>query len=131
MSLGDTKVRSDPTLKKWYKKINKRFFDNQLSNNVCIRWANEDDEEEEERCEEKYFGWADHSKDDRHDYVVVLSRIKITSLSLKLHVIAHEMCHVATDIRDNHGPAFEKWRQYISDRGIFKKGALAKGVTIF
>lgn len=124
-------MRSDPTLKRWYKTINKRFFDNKLTNNTCVRWANEADDEEEERCEEKYFGWADHSEETPHKYVIVLSKIKITSLSLKLHVIAHEMCHVATDIRDDHGPAFEKWRQYIADRGVFRKGAVAKNVTLF
>lgn len=131
MSLGEAKVKSDPTLKKWYRTINKKFFDNQLTNNVCIRWANEDDNDEEERCEEKYFGWADHSDDGRHEYVIVLSTIKINSLSAKLLCIAHEMCHIATDCKDDHGPAFDKWVQQISGKGIFRKHALVKNLTIF
>jgi hypothetical protein len=124
-------MRSDPTLKKWYRLINKKFFDGQLTNSVCVRWANEDDDDEEEKCEEKCFGWADKADDSRHEYVIVLSRVKINSLSVKLLTLAHEMCHIATGVRDDHGPAFEYWREHIGDRGIFKKGALVKGLTIF
>ncbi len=124
-------MRSDPRLKRWYRIINKKYFDNQLTNNVCVRWSNENDNEEEERCEEKYFGWADKALDGRHEYVIVLSKVKINSKSTKLLTLAHEMCHIATGLKDDHGDAFEQWRQYISDRGIFRKGALIKGLTIF
>ena len=121
-------MRSDPTLKKWYKKINKRFFDNKLTDNVCVRWANE---KEAEYYEEKYFGWMNVAEDGYHEWVIILSRSKAGTPSIKLLTLAHEMCHVATKMKDDHGPAFEQWREYIADRGIFKKGALVKGLTIF
>ena len=125
-------MRSDPTLKRWYKKINKRFFDNQLTNNVCVRWANEEDDGEQGvNCEDKFFGWADKANDNYHDYVIVLSRKMCKPVSTRLLTLSHEMCHVASDLKDNHGPVFEQWRNYIGDRGIFKKGALVRGLTIF
>jgi hypothetical protein len=124
-------MRSDKTLKRWYRIINKRFFSNQLTNNVCVRWANEEDIDEDSRCEEKYFGWAGESRDGFHKYEIILSRKKVNSKSAKLLTLAHEMVHIATEFRDDHGAVFEQWRQVIADKGIFKKGALVKGLTIF
>ena len=132
-------MRSDRTLLKWFRKINKRFFDGQLPDNVCVRWANEE-EEAELKWEEKYFGWmgwvgdGEKKYDGYHDWEIVLSKVHNPPrkrMTGKLATLAHEMCHVATKNRDDHGPAFEKWRQYISDRGIFKKHALMRNYTIF
>ncbi len=137
-------MRSDPTLKKWYNLINRKFFDNYLPCDTCVRWSNEYDEE---RCDEKYHGWANlmsdadpenegnsiHGKatDTKVRFLIVISKTLRKSQCTKLHTLAHEMCHVATGLKDEHGPAFEHWRQYIADRGIFKKGALLKRLTIF
>lgn len=136
-------MRSDRTLLKWYRKINRRFFDGECSDRVCVRWASED-EEKEVKWEERYFGWADwvgegqKSYDGCHDWEIILSRANLTkvnhvhaSMSSKLATLAHEMIHVATKNRDDHGPAFERWRVHISERGIFKKHALVKDLTIF
>lgn len=124
-------MRSDPTLRKWYRKINLRFFSNQLPDEVCVRWADEHEEAEDANWEHRYFGAADLAHDGRHSYVIIMSRKKNTSRSLKLATLAHEMCHIATELKDDHGPAFERWRQYIGDRGIFKKHAVYKGLTLF
>lgn len=123
-------MRSNRALLRWYKIINKRFFNNQLTNNVCVRYA-DPDEADEIDCEYKEFGSASKASDDYHEYEIVLSKAMNTHLLTKLNTLAHEMIHVATDLKDDHGPAFETWRQYISDRGIFKKNALRKGLTIF
>lgn len=123
-------MKSDPTLKKWYRRINKKFFENQLPNNVCVRWA-EGFEEDDANWEDKYFGSADKVDNDAHSYEIVLSRVKNEAASIRMLTLAHEMCHIATDCKDDHGPVFEEWRQYISDRGFFKKGAVRKGLTIF
>lgn len=123
-------MRSDPTLRKWYKTINRRFFENSLPDNVCVRWANPD-EEKDARWEEKYFAEAREISSAYHCYEIVLSRPLNPRLSGKLSSLAHEMIHIKTSIRDDHGPAFEKWRRHISDRGIFKKHALVKNLTIF
>jgi hypothetical protein len=122
-------LRSDKTLKKYYRLINKKFFENQLPDNVCVRWADED--EDGEGFEERYFGIADRANDGYHEYVIVMSRSLNRPAVTRLSTLAHEMCHIATELRDNHGPAFERWRQTIADRGIFKKGALRKGLTLF
>lgn len=134
-------MRSDKTLKRWYSRINKRFFSASLPVDVCVRWANEE-EEKELTWEEKYFGWTTNNEKEGHDsqhhsYTIVLSRTKHGGAhycrphSTILSTLAHEMCHVATQLKDDHGPAFEKWRQKIADKGFFKKGALLKGLTTF
>lgn len=126
-------MRSDRTLLRWYKLINRKFFDNELPNDTCVRYCSE---LEQEKLEEKYFGWTSYLKgtnqdDGRHTYCIVISKLKNTSQTATLATLAHEMIHVATEMRDDHGPAFEAWRQRIADKGIFKKGALLKGYTIF
>lgn len=123
-------MRSDRTLLKWYRKINRRFFDGTCPDNVCVRWAT-DIEENDRRWEDKYFGGAGRSDDGYHEWDLCLSRKLNKKLSQKLSSIAHEMIHIATEQRDDHGPAFEKWRVHISERGIFKKHALVKDLTIF
>ena len=126
-------MRSDKTLLRWYKLINRKFFDNQLPDNTCVRWINE---REQEKYEDMYFAWTSDiegtSQDDGyHKYVIVISKDKNPGKTAVLATLAHEMCHVSTGMRDDHGPAFEAQRQMISDRGIFRKGAVLKGLTIF
>ena len=126
-------MKSDRTLLRWYKVINKRFFDGACPENVCVRWANP--EEEEKRgtdWEERYFGEAEHlDNDPYHAYQIVMSRPKNHYWVTRISTLVHEMIHLATNLRDDHGPAFEQWRQHVSDRGIFKKHALRRGSTLF
>lgn len=126
-------MKSDPTLLRWYRKINKHFFEGACSDRVCVRWATRDDEKEESKCEDKYLGWADKLEDDpHHDFLIVLSRkLNKDSWNVRISTLVHEMCHIATNLKDDHGDAFEQWRVYIAERGIFKKHALAKGRTLF
>lgn len=131
VSLGDTKVKSDPTLKKWYRIVNKKFFDNQLPNNVCVRWANEDDSDEEDRCEEKYQGWAGHAEEGFHKYVIVISREAKTDAFLRFNTLAHEMIHIATELKDDHGAVFSSWHLRLTEKGLFKKDVFRKGWTLF
>jgi hypothetical protein len=86
---------------------------------------------EKEQFEEKYFAWTSKVEDGRHKYVIVISKTKNPGKTAVVATLSHEMCHVATGMRDDHGPAFEAQRQAIADRGIFKKGAVLKGLTIF
>ena len=123
-------MKSNQTLLRWYKSINKRFFDGGCPERVCVRWADVN-EEGEKQWEENYFGWAGKVDTPYHDYEIVMSRPLNKQRSVKLSTLCHEMCHLATNLRDNHGPAFELWRQLISDRGIYKKSALYKGLTLF
>ncbi len=122
-------MRSDRTLKKWYRFINKKFFENQLSQNVCVRWADEDEDGQE--FEETYFGVACLARDGYHDYEIILSYELNRKFTVAMSTLAHEMIHIATELRDNHGPVFAKWHQILTDRGFFKKGALRKGLTLF
>ena len=124
-------MKSDPVLKKWYRTINKRFFDNTLTNSVCVRWANEDDDGDLSKCEDRFFGWADKCQDGHHEYVIVLSKSMNVHASTRLTTLAHEICHIASGLKDSHGPAFSVWHEHLVARGFFTKGALIKGLTIF
>lgn len=122
-------MKSDRTLKKYYDMINKKFFLGELPSNVCVRWL--DPEEDEVNLEDKLFGYADKANDGYHKYQIVMSRKMCVPASSRATTLIHEMIHVYTGMRDDHGPAFEKARQMLSDRGIYKKGAVVKGLTIF
>lgn len=124
-------MRSDKTLKRWYKFLNKKFFENELTHNVCVRWMDEDDEEDEERIEEKYFGFASLANDGHHKYQIVLSRLRNTAMSQKLATLAHECIHIRTELRDNHGDAFSNWHKLLTIRGLFEKSAVVKNLTLF
>lgn len=98
-----------------------------------MRYSNE---EEQEKFEDKYFAWTSNIKntdqdDHYHEYVIIISKNKNPGWTAIVASLVHEAIHVATKMRDDHGPAFEAQRQKISDRGIFKKGAILKGLTIF
>lgn len=123
-------MRSDARLKRWYKKINHKFFKDELPTNVCVRYMDETDEDEVENCEKKFYGWASPGEG-IHKYQIVISRPKNPGDTAKCATLVHEMCHIATGLRDGHGPSFEAQRQLVSDRGIFKKNAIFSGLTLF
>jgi hypothetical protein len=123
-------MKSDPTLLKWYRIINRRFFGGACPDRVCVRWA-DPDEGESRRWEKKYFGVASEADDEHHEYQIVMSRPLNAKWVVRMGTLVHEMIHLATRLRDDHGPAFERWRRRVGDRGIFKKHALRKGYTLF
>jgi hypothetical protein len=125
-----THVRSDRTLKRYFNKINKRFFKSAVPSNICVRWADENDDDLEEGCEQKYFGWTE-AGEGRHKYAIVISRIKNPGTVAMLATLSHEMIHCATECKDDHGKAFSDWHEILTARGLFRKGALLRGLTIF
>ena len=122
-------MRSDPVLKRHYNRINKRFFLGELPQDTCVRWL--DPDEDDPRLEDKIFGYAGKADDGYHKYQIVLSRTMNGPASSKMTSLVHECIHIATGLRDDHGEAFERVRVMLSERGIYKKGALIKGLTIF
>ena len=116
-------MRSDKALKRWYSKINREFFHSELPSNVCVRWADPDEEPD--------IASTDLGVDARHSFIIIFNREKVPTLTIKVATLIHEMMHVATKCEDDHGADFELVRQQLSDRGIFKKGAVVKGLTIF
>ena len=123
-------MRSTKSLKRWYNLINKKFFDGILPSNVCVRWDTEADNHEEEGCAKKYFGWL-WTGEGRHKWIIVISRAKNPGLTAVLNTLAHEMVHIATDNRDEHGRMFSDWHEALTARGLFRKGAVRKGTTLF
>lgn len=117
-------MRSNRALKAWYREINTKFFDSELPDNVCVRWAEDPDEEPD-------LASVDNANDGKNKYEIVINKEKNSVVSIRLSTLVHEMIHVATELRDDHGPAFERWRSLLAERGIFKKGALYRGVTLF
>jgi hypothetical protein len=124
-------MRSDKALRRWFLIINRKFFDGQLPDSTCIRWLDPDEDEDGVKLEDKLFGYADRADDGYHKYQIVLSRKRNEQLATRLTTLIHECIHVFLELKDDHGPAFERVRQMLSDRGIFKKGALIKDLTIF
>jgi hypothetical protein len=122
-------MRSDRALRKWFLKINTKFFDGQLPDSTCVRWL--DPDEDDGKLEDKLFGYATTAEDGYHKYQIVLSRKLNEPISVRLTTLIHEMIHVFLELKDDHGVAFERVRLMLSDRGIFKKGALVRGLTIF
>jgi hypothetical protein len=123
-------VKSDRVLRKYYRLINHKFFNDQLPDNVCCRYVTDEDEEAESGCERRYYGWCEPTFG-KHKFVIVISRVKNPGWPAKLSTLCHEMCHIFTDLKDDHGPAFEAARQMIADRGVFKKNAVLRGLTLF
>jgi len=115
--------RSNRALKRWYRIINKRFFYDELPSNVVVRWA--------ETGEEEDIASTDIASSTRNSYLILLNAEKITTRSIKLSTLLHEMIHVATFCEDDHDAAFELWRVRLGDRGAFLKDALIKGQTLF
>jgi predicted metallopeptidase len=116
-------MRSDKTLRRWYLLINKKFFYGELPTNVTVRWALPG--------EEKDIACTDRKRDGRYCYEILLNRDKNKANSQKLSSLAHEMVHIATHYKDNHGPLFSEWHDRLVERGLFKKGALLKGISLF
>lgn len=123
-------MKSDRTLKKHYDNLNRRFFRGELPQNTCVRWL-DPEQDDEAKLEDKLFGYADHARDGRHKYQIVLSRKLCGPASVRMTSLIHEMIHLCTGLRDDHGEAFERVRQTLSDRGIYRKGAVIRGLTIF
>lgn len=119
-------MKSDRTLKDWYREINTKFFDNELPDNVCVRWAEEDDHEEL-----KDHGDAGPSEDGYHLYEIRLNKELKESAKFRLSTLLHEMVHIATLCRDEHADAFDRWHKVLVEKGAFKKSAIYKGITLF
>jgi hypothetical protein len=125
------RVKSDRTLKAYYRDINTRFFDNELPDSVCVRWATDEDLDDEGCDAGDYNGWADTCDDGRHPYKIIIDS-SLRGLQIQhISTLVHEMIHIATELKDDHGPAFERRLAALADRGIFKKGALRRGLTLF
>ena len=122
-------MRSDRTLKKHFNRINKKFFDSKLPSSTCVRWL--DPDVDDPRLEDALFGFADRTDDGYHKYQIVLSRKMCTPASSRATTLIHEMIHVYLELKDDHGEAFERVRLMLSDKGIFRKGAVIHGLTIF
>lgn len=124
-------MKSDPTLLGWYRYINEKFFDGVCPDRVCVRWA-DPDEDGGHRWEKKYFGEASEALDDEyHDYQILLSKPLNKQWIVRISTLVHEMIHVANELKDDHGPAFSRWHERLTKRGIFRKHALRKGYTLF
>lgn len=128
-------MRSNRTLRRWYTFINRKFFEGLCSKRVCIRWATQEDFQEDPGCGVKYFGWCRRLVNyPRYDFEIVLSRKRNDSRTQKVATIVHEMIHLASetvDAEEPHGPVFDAWIIKLTDRGIFRKGAILKDRTIF
>ncbi len=117
------KGASDSSLKRYYRLMNKKFFEGTLPDNVIVRWAHPGEEPD---CAS-----TQQFPQDQNQYLIILNRAKCTTSSIKIAVLLHEMVHVATHYTDNHGPLFSEWHRILTQRGAFTKGAVLKDITLF
>jgi hypothetical protein len=118
------KDKSDPSLKRYYRLLNTKFFNGTLPDNVIVRWARVGEEAD---CAS-----TGHCKpQDPNQYVILLNRKKCASPSIKVVHLLHECVHVATHMKDDHGPEFDAWHKLLTQRGAFVKGAVLKDTTLF
>jgi hypothetical protein len=117
------KGKSDPSLKRYYRLMNSKFFEGTLPDNVLVRWARPGEESDCASTERR--------PQDPNQYVILLNRKKCASASIKLVHLLHEMVHVATHNRDDHGSDFSAWHRLLTQRGAFEKGAVLKDITLF
>ena len=120
-----TDSHSDGSLKKWYRIINRKFFNNELPDNVIVRWARAGEEKDCASCS------PIDNPDNKNKYLILLNRSKNPTASIKLSALAHEMVHIATNYKDEHGDAFSEWHEKLTTRGLFRKGALLSNITLF
>jgi hypothetical protein len=120
-----TSDRSDRSLKSFYRIINRKFFNGELPDNIIVRWARAGEESAVASCS------PIENPDNKNKYLILLNRAKNPTASIKLATLAHEMIHIATQFRDEHGPAFDEWHEKLTQRGLFRKGALLSHVTLF
>ena len=120
-----TDQHSDGSLKKWYRIINTKFFKNELPDDVIVRWARGGEESDVASCS------PIDNPDKKNKYLILLNRAKNPTTSIKLSSLAHEMVHVATKNRDAHGEAFDEWHKKLTERGLFRRGALLSNTTLF
>jgi hypothetical protein len=116
-------MRSDRSLKRWYSLANKKFFYGELPQNVILRKVGPEEENDQAGTYETELK--------RYKYEIRFNREKNPTRTILLSALLHEMIHVATGLRDNHGPLFHEWHQKLMERGAFKKGALLKGISLF
>ena len=114
--------KSNPELKRWYRKINRLYFSGALPDNVVVHW---DSTEPDVACTEKL------DKDDPTAYIITFNPKKNPTKSILLSSLLHEMVHVFLKFSDNHGPAFDKAHRMLVKKGAFRKGALIPNVTLF
>jgi len=118
------KSTSDRSLKRYYRIMNTKFFDGNLSDKVLVRWA--------KKGEEKDIACADKlPSENKNEYIILLNPSKVSTDSQKLSSLLHEMIHVATKCADDHGPTFSAWHKKLTNRGAFKKGAVLADTTLF
>ena len=124
-------MQSNRALKKHFRTLNRRFFDGELPDNVCVRWMDDGDLDEDIKCEDRFNGFCHKTKEHPHCGVIVLNQELKKDKGHLLSVLAHECIHVLLQYRDDHGPAFERERLKLSDKGFFRKSAVLEGLTLF
>lgn len=117
-------MRSDRTLKKWYREANQEYFDSQLPKNTIVRWGTEEEWEDEE-------DGARNLGDT--DVAGRPMEVRLSPVLHRLHwwgiakiTLYHEMIHILLEIKkvkqeNDHDDRFEKEMLRLAKLGAFKK----------
>ena len=99
---------SEPSLRRWYRDFNRRWFANRLGHEVDILYA------PIEGC------WGDTRPDDPECFVIRINpRYSLCTRSARLTLL-HEMVHVELWPYAAHGPRFEARMQALAAAGAMR-----------
>lgn len=108
------------TLQRWYKRINRGYFNNSLPHTVDIRIV--------DKIDAKNSAWAETSNWMDEEGALEFYQIKFVKYLVKFSrtftclVLYHEMCHLAAGLHNGHNKVFDK-----NISRLFRKGAY-KGI---
>lgn len=113
-------ARSDPKLKKLYRRINKRYFATKLPDSTVVRY----DEELVAHPRSKKFGYGDSDTNDPIWVIRINPLLKGDWNSMQILTLMHEMCHLEEyrkHGRMSHGKAWEREMIRLAHAGAFGK----------
>ena len=105
-------MKSNPTLKRWYTKYNRKYFGNKLPKDTIVFW-----------CKRVFryddaIGAADVFDALPHTIYIACELKKIHKVALI--VLLHEMCHIAVGGDPDHGRRWQLKMKSLASRGAFE-----------
>lgn len=109
-------MRSDPTLKRYFHRFNRRWFSGALPKNTVVRWSVE--EEEESPKHRNDVAWTFPFREPPE---IIVNRKYHGDWNLIKFTMLHEMVHIEEpeDTRTDHGKRWEARMLELATRGAF------------
>jgi hypothetical protein len=121
-------MRSDPTLKRYYRELNKKWFKGELPASTKCVWGPISEHKQNGKGSGAMAFCESPTDDDPFFLISFDPRLKkLNWWNLVRSTMIHEMVHVWTKNRDSHGPVFEAKMRELANAGAFKKRSKRMG----